>query len=142
MRKVIVDEKEIEVPGVESWDDVASDVLKNRKGGDILAITGPLGAGKTTFVQALAAELGIKKTPQSPTFSLMRSYAIPRHETLKRLVHVDAYRTLNENELLALDLDEELLEPGTLLVIEWPDKIPHWIARHVDRVISVTILSP
>lgn len=127
------------VADVGGWSFVANDLVKGLKSGDIITAQGPLGAGKTTFVQALAKELGIKKTPQSPTFSLLRSYVIPRRTDLKRLVHIDAYRIDDEHDLQALDLDEELAEPGTLLVIEWPEKIPTWISHHAVRVIQLQI---
>lgn len=127
------------VAEVLDWDGVAQDLIQTLKPGAILALQGELGAGKTTFVQALAKELGIKKVPQSPTFSLMRTYPIVKHPTLKRLVHVDAYRIDDEHDLVALDLDTELQEAGTLLVIEWADKIPEWIAEHREDVISIII---
>ncbi len=109
------------------WDFIAHDIASRLEAGDVITLQGPLGAGKTTFVQSLARALGIKKTPQSPTFSLMRTYVVPKHPRFKRLVHMDAYRIDDESDLLALDLDSELHEPGTLLVIEWPEKIPTFL---------------
>ena len=97
----------------------------------ILALSGPLGAGKTTFVQHLAKQLGITKAPQSPTFSLLRTYRLPQPvNDISRLVHVDAYRIDDEKDLLPLDLDTELRDGKTVMVIEWPERIPLWIRRH------------
>ncbi|MCR4279030.1 MAG: tRNA (adenosine(37)-N6)-threonylcarbamoyltransferase complex ATPase subunit type 1 TsaE [bacterium] len=134
-----VQSKVCKVADVEAWSLVAKDLIRELKAGDIITLQGPLGAGKTTFVQALAKELGVKKTPQSPTFSLVRSYAIPRRTDLKRIVHIDAYRIDDERDLLALDLDAELLEPGTIMVIEWPEKIPMWIHARAKQIIHLQI---
>lgn len=106
--------------------------------GMILALSGPLGAGKTTFVQELVAFLGSKDTPKSPTFSLLRTYRL-QNEAFKRLLHVDAYRIENEAEMMILNLDEELEESGTIAAIEWPEQIPLWMAERADRVVWLTI---
>ncbi len=117
------------VAHVEDWDAVAKAVAAELKPGMLLALSGPLGSGKTTFVQALARVLGSKQTPRSPTFSMVRTYPIKQGE-LKQLVHVDAYRIENENDLLPLGLEELLLEPGTIVAFEWPEHAETWIARH------------
>lgn len=106
--------------------------------GSILALSGPLGAGKTTFAQMLAAALGVKEPVRSPTFALTRTYALA-HPALRRLVHVDAYRLETEGEMLALNLDEELEMPGTVILIEWPERIPYWLTERADRVQWLTI---
>ncbi len=141
MRHVILthgqDEFEFSVPSAKDWNDVADYIISKAKPGEIVTLSGPLGAGKTTFTQTLAHRLGIKKVPQSPTFALMRSYEIPKNKRFKRLLHVDAYRLESPRELLALDLDEELSDQKTLLVIEWPEKINEWLQP--KQVISITI---
>jgi tRNA threonylcarbamoyladenosine biosynthesis protein TsaE len=104
----------------------------------ILALSGPLGAGKTTFVQELVAFLGSKDVPKSPTFSLLRTYRL-QNESFKRLLHVDAYRIENEAEMMILNLDEELEESGTIAAIEWPEQIPLWMTERADRVVWLTI---
>lgn len=126
------------IPTPESWSIVAKAIASRLKDGDILMLLGPLGAGKTTFVQALAEELGAKKTPKSPTFSMLRTYAINKRG-LKRLLHMDAYRIDNEADLLPLDLDEELYIPGTILVIEWPEQIPQWLKARKAHQLTISI---
>lgn len=124
------------------WSRVVSRLLPRLRPGDILALSGPLGAGKTTFVQALAKSLGIAKTPQSPTFSLLRSYRLPKTiNGIARLIHVDAYRIEDEADLLPLDLDEEIADHKTLLVLEWPEHVAKWIASQT-RVTTVAITPP
>jgi len=131
-----VDCKRFRVPTAADWGDLAASVALRLKPDDIVALSGPLGAGKTTFVQALAKALGSKRLPQSPTFALMRSYPV-KGRALKRLLHVDAYRISHPREILALDLDEELADKKTAVAIEWPENIKSWIQGR--KVISVEI---
>lgn len=130
--------KQFKIPSEQDWGELADFVAAQLKAGDIVAIKGRLGAGKTTFVQALARLLGIKKDIQSPTFALMRSYPIPKRGELKRLLHVDAYRIEDERDLLPLDLDHELSDGQTALVLEWPEKIKNWIEHRSSIQIVIT----
>lgn len=130
----------IDIPTIEAWDDFAQSIASSLRSGDILALSGDLGAGKTTFVQALARAFGVVKTPQSPTFSLMRSYQLPKPiNGISRLIHVDAYRLEHERELIVLDLDEELADAKSVLVVEWPEKIAGWLKTHKVHTISLSI---
>jgi tRNA threonylcarbamoyladenosine biosynthesis protein TsaE len=126
------------VPSINNWGRPAREIAKMLKDGDILALQGPLGAGKTTFVQALAQELGATRNPKSPTFTMLRTYPITHHG-LTRLLHLDAYRIEREIDLLPLDLDEELETTGTVLVIEWPENIPEWLAIHPHLRLEIEI---
>jgi tRNA threonylcarbamoyladenosine biosynthesis protein TsaE len=85
--------------------------------GDVVALTGELGAGKTCFTQGLARGLGVVGRVVSPTFVLVNEYRgrLPVH-------HVDAYRTQSLTELLDLGLDELFAGAG-VTVIEWADKL-------------------
>lgn len=82
------------------------------RAGDLLVLTGPLGAGKTTFTRGLGEGLEVRGQVASPTFVLART-----HPTASGvpLVHVDAYRLSGEAELDDLDLDYE----GSIVVVEW-----------------------
>jgi len=86
--------------------------LKNRT----IALFGELGAGKTHFIQGLAAGLGIKKRILSPTFIFIRPY------TQENFYHVDLYRAENSADIKRLGLEEILSEKATI-AIEWPEKI-------------------
>jgi tRNA threonylcarbamoyladenosine biosynthesis protein TsaE len=126
------------IPTPEDWNSVAREIAGELRDGDILTLSGPLGAGKTTFVQALASALGSESTPKSPTFSMLRTYRISA-KGLSRMMHVDAYRIENEADMIPLDLDEELLIPGTILVLEWPEHVAQWLSirSHRNLVIEV-----
>jgi tRNA threonylcarbamoyladenosine biosynthesis protein TsaE len=110
--------------------------------GDVLALSGDLGAGKTTLTQGLADGLGIAADVLSPTFALMSEYRSGRVP----LLHVDAYRLNGAAEAEHLGLDE-YLENGWALVVEWPENIagalPEGPAVHLEhdgdaRIATVT----
>jgi len=88
----------------------------------ILALSGDLGAGKTTLMQSLAKELGVEEVVISPTFVIMKVYELS-HNDFDKLVHIDAYRVEDSAEMSALRFAEILSTPRTLVCIEWPEKI-------------------
>ncbi len=87
--------------------------------GDVLALCGDLGAGKTHFVKGLATGLGANAPVTSPTFTLIHEYLGGRLP----LYHFDFYRLDDEDEALKIGLDEYLDGDG-VCVIEWADKFP------------------
>jgi tRNA threonylcarbamoyladenosine biosynthesis protein TsaE len=86
-----------------------------------LALHGDLGAGKTTWVQGLAAGFGVAGPVTSPTFTI---YTL--HRGARLLAHVDAYRLTSAAEADELLLEEFLVSPWCL-AIEWPENVPGWI---------------
>ncbi len=110
----------------------AKQIAKTLKGGEILALTGSLGSGKTTFTKALAKELGITSTVTSPTFVLMQEYKTKKTSPNKQplwLYHLDLYRTKNFSEVAGLGLEEIWGRPEAITVIEWADKIRERIPK-------------
>lgn len=106
----------------------------------VLALHGDLGSGKTTFMQVLARELGITETVVSPTFVVMKHYALPEPmHHMTDLYHLDAYRIEDAEEMKPLRFSELLTEPKVLIAIEWAEHIetllpPH--ALHLSFVID------
>lgn len=92
------------------------------RAGDVLALVGELGAGKTQWVKGLAAGLGSDAVVTSPTFTLIHEYGGGRLP----LYHVDCYRLEKPEELLGIGLDDYLDGSG-VLVIEWADKFPELV---------------
>jgi len=90
-------------------------VANQLQAGDVIILTGELGAGKTTFTQGLARGLGITAPITSPTFVLARHHVHPADGL--DLVHVDAYRMSGEDELASLDLETALED--SVIVVEW-----------------------
>jgi len=95
-------------------------------GGQVLALCGDLGAGKTTLVQGIAAGMGISTRVTSPTFVLVNEYAANG----RKLVHIDAYRlaegtTLADAAILGLAdiLDEADMDGRNVIAVEWADRI-------------------
>ena len=97
--------------------------------GDLVVLTGPLGAGKTVFVRGLARGLGVTGAVTSPTFVIAREHR-PGRDGGVPLVHVDAYRLGGAAELDDLDLDTDLAE--AVVAVEWGEGVAERLAaRHV-----------
>ncbi len=89
-------------------------------------MSGELGAGKTTFVQGLAEGLGITNRIISPTFIIMRTYAIANlssDQQVTNFYHVDLYRLSSENDIDGIGLPEILQDQHAVTVIEWPERM-------------------
>lgn len=99
--------------------------------GEVIALEGDLGTGKTTFTQALARELGVKRPVTSPTFTLVGEYPLPG--TSRRLVHMDLYRLSGEADLDALGF-YEYIQSGDIVCIEWPDRAGDSIPENAIRI--------
>jgi tRNA threonylcarbamoyladenosine biosynthesis protein TsaE len=89
------------------------------KPGDVVALFGDLGAGKTSLARAALAELGLAEEAPSPTFAIVQPYAPP--DVSFPVAHVDLYRIDDPDDAEELGLDE-MLEDGALL-IEWPERL-------------------
>ncbi|MBU1032117.1 tRNA (adenosine(37)-N6)-threonylcarbamoyltransferase complex ATPase subunit type 1 TsaE [Patescibacteria group bacterium] len=107
---------------------IAEDFAKTAKG-NIFALSGELGAGKTTFVQGFAKGLGIKEKILSPTFVITRQHKIP--DTSKVFYHIDLYRLENFNQL---GFEEILLNKNSVVLIEWGEKIKSMLPKNTIKI--------
>ncbi len=100
--------------------ELAKKTIDSLTSGTVIALTGPMAAGKTTFTQGVGEVLGISRVV-SPTYLIMREYSIEGHKFLKRLFHLDLYRISSVEEIRSFDLDEIWNQPENLVLIEWPE---------------------
>lgn len=94
-------------------------------GGEIIALQGDLGAGKTTITQGIAAGLGITSRVTSPTFIIQRTYEVPGGKgSIQSFYHVDLYRLAQaDDDAQELGITHEWGRPENVFVIEWPDRL-------------------
>ena len=114
---------------------VAADLARTFVGGEVVALDGDLGAGKTQFVRGLVRGLGgDPRTVSSPTFTLLNVYPTGR----LTLFHLDAYRTAGDDDLEAIGF-AELLDQGGVVAVEWPSRLRHLLParRYAVRLTAV-----
>jgi tRNA threonylcarbamoyladenosine biosynthesis protein TsaE len=112
---------------LEDTADIARDFVANElKAQDghalLVCLYGNLGAGKTTFTQLVAKELGVKELLTSPTFVIEKIYKIEA-KGFERLIHIDAYRLESGAELAALGWSTLLKNPKNIIFLEWPERV-------------------
>ena len=98
---------------------------------NVFAFYGEMGAGKTTFINAICRELGVDDVTNSPSFSIANEY---RSETTAELIyHFDFYRLEDEREAEDIGVDD-YFESGAICLIEWPERIDDLLPDHTVRV--------
>lgn len=104
--------------------------------GEVVWLSGELGAGKTTFVQALTRGLGVGTLATSPSYALVHHYEGRRGP----VYHVDCFRLAAPDQ--AHDLDWDTLQAGDALLIEWPERAAEWAPRPTRRVVLAHTADP
>lgn len=113
----------------------AEKFAKKLHGGEVLALIGDLGAGKTTFVKGIAKGLGIKQNITSPTFVTMKEYTINyRPSTFNHMIHIDCYRLKSAEDALSLGITDYLGKKDSVVVIEWADKIKKILPKNCIEI--------
>lgn len=118
----------IETSSAEETVNLGKKIGSRLKPGDILALSGPLGAGKTTLIQGIAEGLGVKDYVTSPTFILINEYPGP-----VPLYHIDLYRLEEAAEIEELGLAEYFEKPG-VVVIEWAERLGDLLPENAQLV--------
>ena len=117
------------VYGLEHIDQAANEVYNAVSGRSILAFTGEMGAGKTTFIQALCRRMGVKGVMGSPTFSIINEYEAERGP----VYHIDLYRCRDEEEAIRAGV-EDCLYSGWTCLVDWPSRAPSLFPEETIRI--------
>ncbi len=124
----------LEVATAEDMQQLAAGMVSSLTGGEVIALSGELGAGKTVFAKGIALGLGITQVITSPTFVLMKVYPVLGHETVTTFCHIDAYRLSSGHDLLAVGADEYIEKLGVVTLIEWPERVSEVVPSDAIRV--------
>ena len=126
---------EVTVSSTDETKKLAFKVAAKLKPGDVVALFGDLGSGKTTFVRFVVEALGIKARVQSPTFVIARKYLSkdPRSK-IRTINHLDLYRLQTQSEVIDLGFWEFVEEEGALTLIEWPELVENFLPDKVIRI--------
>ncbi len=98
----------------------------------VIAFYGGMGAGKTTLIKAICAQLGVQDITASPTFALINVYAHPDGHT--QVYHIDLYRLRHLEEALDIGVEEILYKSADYVFIEWPEILEPLMPEDVLRV--------
>ena len=110
--------------------ELAFSLAKVLRGGEVITLTGDLGAGKTTFTQSLAKAMGVNEPVTSPTFTLMNQY----DGNHLKLYHFDMYRIEDANDILEVGLTEYFGNSDAICVIEWAENIKSVLPKNLIKV--------
>jgi tRNA threonylcarbamoyladenosine biosynthesis protein TsaE len=101
----------------------------------VVALSGDLGAGKTTITKEIGNVLGIKESIISPTFVIMKIYKIDSRSKyfshFKKLIHIDAYRLERGEELMQIGWKEIEKDKDNLIIIEWPERVKNVLSNDI-----------
>ncbi len=103
--------------GEEATAELAAEIASLAEDGDVIALSGELGTGKTTFARAFLREWGVQEEIPSPTFTLVQTYELEAGTVW----HFDLYRLENPDDALELDIEDAFTEGISL--IEWPERL-------------------
>lgn len=112
---------------------LGEEFARSLHGGEIVALHGDLGSGKTTFTQGVAKGLGLHQSIVSPTFILMREYSIDK-QALQTLYHIDLYRTENERDAKGLGIEDVFADKSGVVLIEWPEKMGELVPKNAIHI--------
>ncbi len=123
----------IQLPDLAAMQALGARIAPLLRSGDVVALTGDLGAGKTTLARAIIAASGYLGEVPSPTFTILESYDHP--DIVLPVVHADFYRLDNPGEVRELGLDE--YREGAALIAEWPERVGGF--DHEDACLSIAL---
>ena len=124
--------KSIKITSLANIDDAAKEFVATMGDETVYAFYGEMGAGKTTFINALCKALGVEKdTTNSPSFSIINEY---RSDTTAELIyHFDLYRLENLEEAFDIGV-EDYFDSGALCLLEWPERVEDILPNDTVKV--------
>lgn len=112
--------------------DIAAQIAKSAKGGDVYLLDAPMGAGKTAFARGFIRALcGVGIDVPSPTYTLVQTYELGN----KTLFHYDLYRLKSHQEIFDIGWEDSVGQPNSICLIEWPGRAGGFLprrAKHID----------
>ncbi len=109
--------------------------LPSKTAATVVGLYGELGSGKTSFTQGLARALGVEETVVSPTFVIEKIYELKNTklaDSIRYLIHIDAYRLEKSQELLHLGWADIIANPENLILVEWPERVADIMPEHIQ----------
>ncbi len=121
---------------VKNTEALAKTIAKTVTGGEVFALIGPLGAGKTTFTKHLAKALGYAGRVSSPTFVLLQTYPCknPKNNGTLFIHHLDLYRIEDASEAIQSGITEQWGAANSVTIVEWADKAPSLIPKNAITI--------
>lgn len=104
------------------------------KGGEVLALTGDLGSGKTTFIKGLAEGLRVADNITSPTFVILKSYLGKIDNRNIEFVHIDAYRAETIDDIKSVGIEDYLNREDVVIAVEWAEKIRELLPKNTIHI--------
>lgn len=129
--------KELNINGVGDLPEVAEEIIRMLDRRNVVALFGPMGAGKTTLIREICAQLGSTDTVTSPTFALINRYDAADGSPI---FHFDFYRIERPEEAFDLGYEEYFYSDG-LCLVEWPERVEELLPDEVMKV-TITPTSP
>jgi tRNA threonylcarbamoyladenosine biosynthesis protein TsaE len=120
----------------EETKELAFDFVKALRKGEqatVIALSGDLGSGKTTFSQYIGEALGVREAILSPTFIIEKIYELYK-QPWQHLIHIDAYRLGDPQELVNLGWQQIVSKPENIILIEWADKVESILPENAIRI--------
>jgi tRNA threonylcarbamoyladenosine biosynthesis protein TsaE len=128
--------RRLETNGPRETERLGAELAASLRGGDVVLVSGELGAGKTTLVRGACRALGVESVVSSPTFTIGQRYSAPAGRPT--VAHVDLYRVADlgaeDPELL-----DDYLRPDTIAFVEWPPESEEWLDGYGRVAFRVTL---
>ncbi len=114
--------------------ELAQQIAKKLVGGEIIALHGDLGAGKTTFTKGLAEELRVEDIITSPTFVVLKNYPAKIKDKEIVFVHIDAYRSETIDDIKSVGIEDFMNRDDVVMIVEWPEKIAEILTGQIINI--------